>query len=80
MLNFGQHGVCGILYIMMKAIKHVQDESLVQQINQVLRNSVDYIYKIQFPEDGQTNGPINFEYGPHDAVLMFMNSYNHFGD
>jgi lantibiotic modifying enzyme len=46
MINFGEHGICGIVYIMMKAMEHINDNSLIEQINTVLKNTIEYVYKI----------------------------------
>ena len=36
---------------MMESMKHVKDDSLIEQINTVLKNTIEYVFKIQFPED-----------------------------
>jgi len=42
-------------------------------------NTIDYIYKIQFPQDtSHREEGISFEYGPGDAVVMFLAAYKHF--
>lgn len=77
------HGLCGIFYILMK----VDAPSLNSQIEDLVRPSIDYMLKLQFPSGNcpsshgsTTDKLIHWCHGAPGWIYMFVAAYQRFQD